>query len=182
MDEVAQADFRTDAERVECGRVLPRAEVARVAFLLAEETAAGKPDGEIRGSASGEVPGQPTGQLADRSPAAEWPEPDGGRGFIRNMCGDWWWGGDSRVIGLPGLQAIEEDLAGAVGIELLIWLFSILSCLLQSGAILFFPPAMGRRRWHAANSLGRLRTAADDLSRPTLPKIGSGGGCICENL
>jgi hypothetical protein len=35
MDEVAQADFRTDAEREECGGVLPRAEVARVAFLLA---------------------------------------------------------------------------------------------------------------------------------------------------
>jgi hypothetical protein len=34
MDEVAQADFRTDAEREECGRVLPRAEVARFAFLL----------------------------------------------------------------------------------------------------------------------------------------------------
>ena len=33
MDEVAQADFRTDAEREACGGVLPRAEVARVAFL-----------------------------------------------------------------------------------------------------------------------------------------------------
>jgi len=33
MDEVAQADFRTDAEQEECGGVLPRAEVARVAFL-----------------------------------------------------------------------------------------------------------------------------------------------------
>src|SRR5713101_7916076 len=42
MDEVAQADFRTDAEREECGGVLPRAEVMRVAFLLVEETAAGK--------------------------------------------------------------------------------------------------------------------------------------------
>jgi len=29
-DEVAQADFRTDAEREECGGVLPRAEVMRV--------------------------------------------------------------------------------------------------------------------------------------------------------
>ena len=57
MDEVAQADFRTDAEREECGDVLPRAEVARVAFLLVEETAAGKHGGEIRGSASGGVPG-----------------------------------------------------------------------------------------------------------------------------
>lgn len=38
MDEVAQADFRTDAEWGECGGVLPRAEVARVAFLLVEET------------------------------------------------------------------------------------------------------------------------------------------------
>jgi hypothetical protein len=34
MDEVAQTDFRADAEREECGGVLPRAEVARVAFLL----------------------------------------------------------------------------------------------------------------------------------------------------
>jgi hypothetical protein len=42
MDEVAQADFRTDAEREECDGVLPRAEVTRVAFLLVEETAAGK--------------------------------------------------------------------------------------------------------------------------------------------
>jgi len=77
MDEVAQAYFRTDAEREECGRVLPRAGVARVAFLLVEETTAGKHDGEIRGSASGGVPGQHTGRLADRSPAAERPEPDG---------------------------------------------------------------------------------------------------------
>ena len=77
MDEVAQADFRTDAEREECGGVLPRAEVARVAFLLAEETAAGKHDGRIRGSASGGVPCQLTGGLADRSAAAEWPKPDG---------------------------------------------------------------------------------------------------------
>jgi len=65
MDEVAQADFRADAEREECGGVLPRAEVARVAFLLVEETTAGKPDGEIRGSASGGVPGQRSGRLAD---------------------------------------------------------------------------------------------------------------------
>ena len=36
MDEVAQADFRTDAEREECGGVLPRAEVARAGFLLVE--------------------------------------------------------------------------------------------------------------------------------------------------
>jgi len=35
MDEVAQADFRTDAEREECGAI----------FLLVEETAAGKHDG-----------------------------------------------------------------------------------------------------------------------------------------
>ena len=39
---MAQADFRTDAEWGECGGVLPRAEVARVAFLLVEEAAAGK--------------------------------------------------------------------------------------------------------------------------------------------
>ena len=77
MDEVAQADFRTDAEREECDGVLPRAEVTRVAFLLVEETAAGKYDGEIRGSASGGVPGQLSGRLANRSAAAEWPEPDG---------------------------------------------------------------------------------------------------------
>jgi hypothetical protein len=77
MDEVAQTDFRTDAEREECGGVLPRAEVVRAAFLLVEETAAGKHDGKIRGSASGGVSGQRTGGLADRSSAAEWPEPDG---------------------------------------------------------------------------------------------------------
>jgi hypothetical protein len=57
MDEVAQADFRTEAEREECGGVLPRAEVVRAAFLLVEETIAGRHDGEIRGSASGGVPG-----------------------------------------------------------------------------------------------------------------------------
>ena len=77
MDEVAQADFQTHAEWGECGGVLPRSEVARIAFLLVEEAAAGKHDGEIRGSASGGVPGQLTGRLADRSAAAEWPKPDG---------------------------------------------------------------------------------------------------------
>jgi len=77
MDEVAQADFRTDAEREECGGVLSRAGVVPVALLLVEETAAGKRDGEIRGSAIGGVPGQRGGRLADRSAAAEWPEPDG---------------------------------------------------------------------------------------------------------
>jgi hypothetical protein len=56
MDEVAQADFRTDAEREECGGVLSRAEVVPVAFSIVEETAAGKHGGEIRGSASGGVP------------------------------------------------------------------------------------------------------------------------------
>ena len=75
MDEVAQTDFRTDAEWGECGGVLPRAEVARLAFLLVEETAAGKHDGEIRGGASGGVPGQLAERLADRSAAAEWPKP-----------------------------------------------------------------------------------------------------------
>ena len=77
MDEVAQIDFRTEAEWEECGGILPRAALVRAAFLLVEETAAGKHDGEIRGSASSAVPGQRTGRLADRSPAAEWPEPDG---------------------------------------------------------------------------------------------------------
>jgi hypothetical protein len=41
-----QADFRTEAEREECGAVLPGAEVARVAFLV-EETAAGKHNGRL---------------------------------------------------------------------------------------------------------------------------------------
>jgi hypothetical protein len=95
MDEVAQADFRTDAEREECGGVLLRAEVMRAAFLLVEETTAGKHCREIRESAHGGVPGQRTGRLADRSPAAERPEPVGG-------------GGGSRVIGLPSLQAIDR--------------------------------------------------------------------------
>jgi hypothetical protein len=48
MDEATQADFRTDAEREECGGVLPRAEDMRVAFLLVEETTAGKHCGEKR--------------------------------------------------------------------------------------------------------------------------------------
>ena len=61
MDEVAQADFRTEAEREECSGVLPRAGVVRVAFLLVEETAAGEHGGEIRGSASGGVPGPRSG-------------------------------------------------------------------------------------------------------------------------
>ena len=77
MGEVAQADFRTDAEQEECGGVLPRAEVVRAALLLVEETAAGKHCGEIRRSASGGVFGQLSGRLANRSAAAEWPEPDG---------------------------------------------------------------------------------------------------------
>jgi hypothetical protein len=38
--------------------VLPGAEVARVAFLLVEETAAGKHNGAIGGSAGGGVPSQ----------------------------------------------------------------------------------------------------------------------------
>ncbi len=62
---MAQADLRTDAEWGECGGVLPRAEVARVAFLLVEEAAAGKDDSEIRGSSSGGLSDQPTGRLAD---------------------------------------------------------------------------------------------------------------------
>ena len=53
MDEVAQTDFRTDAEREGCGGVLPRAEVVRAAFLLVEETAARRRSGEIHGSACG---------------------------------------------------------------------------------------------------------------------------------
>ncbi len=77
MDEVAQTDFRTGAEREECGGILPRAALVRAAFLLVEETAAGKHDDGIRGSASGGVSGQRTGRFADRNPAAEWPEPDG---------------------------------------------------------------------------------------------------------
>jgi hypothetical protein len=48
MDEVAQSDFRTDAEQEEYDGVLPRAEVVRVASLLVEETVAGKYGGEIR--------------------------------------------------------------------------------------------------------------------------------------
>jgi hypothetical protein len=48
MDEVAQTDFRTDAEREECDGVLPRVEVVRAAFLLVKKTAAGKHVGEIR--------------------------------------------------------------------------------------------------------------------------------------
>src|SRR5260370_15629807 len=46
-------------------------------WLLVEETAVGKHCGEIRGSASGGSPGQPTERRADRSPAAERPESDG---------------------------------------------------------------------------------------------------------
>ena len=65
MDEVAQIDFRTDTEREECGGILPRAGLVRAAFLLVEETAAGKHDDEIHGSASGGVPGQRTGRFAD---------------------------------------------------------------------------------------------------------------------
>ncbi len=109
MDEVAQADFRTDAEWGECGGVLPRSEVARLAFLLVEEAAAGKHDGEIRGSASGGVPGQLTGRVADRSPAAEWAKPNGrerirpgtGAGVVDS-------GGDGGVIGLPSLHAMDR--------------------------------------------------------------------------
>ena len=40
--------------------------------------------------------------------------------------------------------------AWELGLELLIWLFSILPSLLLSGAILFLPLRWGRRRWHAA--------------------------------
>jgi transposase len=110
MDEVAQADFRTDAEREECGGILSRAEVVPVALLLVEETAAGKRDGEIRGSASGGVPGQLIGGFADRSAAAEWPEPDGGARIWSGTCaGIAGGGGGSRVIGLPSLQAMDRS-------------------------------------------------------------------------
>lgn len=61
MDEVAQADFRTEAEWGERSGVLPRAEFARVAFLLVEETVSGRHVGEIRRSASGGVPGRRVG-------------------------------------------------------------------------------------------------------------------------
>jgi hypothetical protein len=74
MDEVAQTDFRTDAG---ARRMFPSFSAnagCKALIFSQEETAAGKHDGEIRGSASGGVPGQLTGGLADRSPAAEWPE------------------------------------------------------------------------------------------------------------
>src|SRR5258706_2607266 len=77
MDEVAQADFRTDAERKECGGVLPGAEVVRAIFLLAEETAAGKHGCGICGSASGGGPRPPNRRLAGRSSGAEWAETAG---------------------------------------------------------------------------------------------------------
>src|SRR5258707_13159592 len=77
MDEVAQADFRTDAEREECGGGLPRAEVARDAFLLVEERAAGKNGGDTRVSARGGTHAKRTGPLPDPMPASERSEPDG---------------------------------------------------------------------------------------------------------
>jgi len=80
MDEVAQADFRTAAEGEECGGVLPRAEVVRAAFLLVEKekTAFGKNTTERFVEVQvAESPANLPGESADRSPAAEWPEPDG---------------------------------------------------------------------------------------------------------
>jgi transposase len=110
MDEVAQADFRADAEREECGGVLPRAGVVRAAFLLVEKAAAGRHDGEIRGSASGGVPGQRSGRLADRSAAAEWPEPDGEARIRCRTCASVVGGsGGGKVIGLPSLQAMDRS-------------------------------------------------------------------------
>jgi len=55
-------------------------------LLLSAERRHTLPDGEIRGSASGGAPGQLTGRLADRSPAAERPEPDG----LRASHFYWW--------------------------------------------------------------------------------------------
>jgi hypothetical protein len=70
---VTQADFRTGKSVT----AFCREQKLCVAFLLVEETTAEKHCGEIRGSASGGVPGQRSGRRADRSPAAERPEPDG---------------------------------------------------------------------------------------------------------
>jgi transposase len=110
MDEVAQADIPTEAEWGECGGVLPRAEFARVAFLLVEETAAGRHDGEICGSASGRVSGRRTGGFADRSAAAEWPKPGGRAGIRRGTrAGIVGGGGGGEVIGLPSLHAMDRS-------------------------------------------------------------------------
>jgi hypothetical protein len=78
MDEVAQADFRTDAEWGESVAAFCRERKLRASHFywwkkrLRENTTT-----RFVGSAGGGVPGRLTGRLADRSAAAEWPEPDG---------------------------------------------------------------------------------------------------------
>jgi len=51
MDEVVRADFRASPKRTDDNGILPRAEFVRSTFLLVEEKAAGRPGGQIRGSA-----------------------------------------------------------------------------------------------------------------------------------
>ena len=55
MDEVAQADFRTDAEREKWAHFCQERKLRAFAFLLVEETVAGKHNDLIGGSASGGV-------------------------------------------------------------------------------------------------------------------------------
>jgi hypothetical protein len=80
-------------------------------FYWWKETAAGKHCGEIRGSASGGVPGQRSGTRGSKSGCRTAGACWSGEDLIRNMCGDCWrcWGGGgSRVIGPPSLQAIDR--------------------------------------------------------------------------
>ena len=118
MDEVAQADFRTDAEWRECGGILPRAEVARDRIFYWWK----KRLREIRGGSFVEV------QVAE-SPAKvpvdsriEIRLQNGrslmvGRDLMRNMCGDcwrWWRQQGDRAAKLRGhgSSARSADLDG----------------------------------------------------------------------
>jgi hypothetical protein len=95
MDEVVQAIFRTDAEREECGSVVPGAEVARLPFLLMEETAVGTHCAKIREVQVAESPHLPNGNQAYKSRLASYSAVRARRYGDGDECETW-----PRVLGM----------------------------------------------------------------------------------
>ena len=115
MHGIGKGWFRTGPKRAECGRILPGAEFVCAAVLLVEKTAAGEPGGEIRASASSGVHHRCDGRLADRTPAAEWSEPDDRARILSRTCaGAVGRGGSGWMIGLPSLQALDRAQAARI--------------------------------------------------------------------
>src|SRR6516162_9173999 len=74
-----------------------------------EKTAARKRDGAIPGSTGGGAAAAHRRRLACGTPAAEWPEPNGGTRIRRRACaGVARFGRGGRMIGLPSLQAMDR--------------------------------------------------------------------------